>query len=351
MRIKDIAKLANVSTSAVSLALNGKPGVSEDTREKILKITNEYGYTPRSSIKTVPKGKVLRFVAGVNYGLVTEKYDSLPFFVELIHYINENISSKGYSLLISSLNSENLVSELSLLEQDQPTNGIILLGTNLKSEQIQSISENHPNVVVIDTCFETLNIDFVVMNNVMGAFEAGTYLIEQGHTKVAYAQSNTRMYNFEKRKEGFFQAMKTAEISIPASNIYTLSPTEVSSQDIFKLGISNDLTNLPTVIFCECDYIAISVIKSLAELGINVPEDISVIGFDNIWEAQIINPELTTVHVKKDRIASIAVEKVIQNISNPENERIKMLVDTKIIERSSCQKINDVYNLGELTVN
>lgn len=340
MKIDDIAKLANVSKSAVSLALNGKNGVSQKTRDKVLRIAQEHGYIPRPIIKAdqyfQSNTKLLRFVACTNAGIVTEHYESLPFFMELIHNLDKHIGSSGYSLMVSSIGIEDLHDEIARLEQEQKSAGILLLGTNLTPEQINVVASVQPNIVVLDTCFETLDVNFVVMNNVYGAYQAGQYLIELGHTDIGYVGSNTRMYNFDMRKKGFLQAISENGLKIAEANYFSLSPTVISSQDAFKEKVKNRLDKLPTSLFCEADYMAISVIKSLTELGVRVPDDISVIGFDNIFESQVITPELTTVHVKKDRIALLAVEKLIRQIEHNDVDKIKLFVDTEFIERNSC---------------
>ncbi|MBT2700475.1 LacI family DNA-binding transcriptional regulator [Bacillus sp. ISL-40] len=340
MKIDDIAKLANVSKSAVSLALNGKNGVSQKTREKVLRIAQEHGYIPRPIIKAdqyfQPNTKLLRFIACTNVGIVTEQYESLPFFMELIHNLDKHIGSSGYSLTVSSISIESLQEEVSRLEQEQKSAGILLLGTNLTPEQINIVANIQPNIVVLDTCFETLNVNFVVMNNVYGAYQAGQYLNELGHEQIGYVGSNTRMYNFDMRKKGFLQALTEHGLKIAENNYFSLSPTVISSQDAFKEKIKKRMDQLPTALFCEADYMAISVIKSLTELGIKVPEDISVIGFDNIFESQVITPELTTIHVKKDKIALLSVEKLIRQIENNDSDKIKLFVDTELIERNSC---------------
>jgi len=340
MKIDDIAKLANVSKSAVSLALNGKNGVSQKTREKVLRIAQEHGYIPRPIIKADQfvqlNTKLLRFVAVTNAGIVTEQYESLPFFTELIHNLDRQIGTSGYSLMVSSISIENFQDEITRLEQEQKSAGILLLGTNLTPEQINLVASVQPNIVVLDTCFETLDVSFVVMNNVYGAYQAGQYLMELGHQEIGYVGSNTRMYNFDMRRKGFLQALSENGLMIAETNYFSVSPTVISSQDVFKEKIKNRLNQLPSALFCEADYMAISVIKSLTELGVRVPDDVSVIGFDNIFESQVITPELTTIHVKKDRIALLAVEKLIKQIENTDTDRIKLFVDTELIERKSC---------------
>lgn len=352
MKIDDIAKLANVSRSAVSLALNGKNGVSEKTREKVLRIAQEHGYIPRPIVKAdqyvQTTTKILRFVACTNEGIVSEQYESLPFFTELINNIDKQIGHSGYSLMVSSVNIENLKEEISRLEQEQKSSGILLLGTNLTADQIKIVANVQQNLVVLDTCFETLDVNFVVMNNIYGAYKAGRYLVELGHKNIGYVESNTRMYNFDMRKQGFLQAISESGLKIPQNNYFSLSPTVISSQDEFKTKVQKFLNNMPSALFCECDYMAISVIKSLNELGINVPKDISVIGFDNIFESQVITPELTTIHVKTDKIALFAVEKLIRQIDNGEDDKVKILVDTELIKRNSCTIKEQIKDLEEV---
>ncbi|WP_077622544.1 LacI family DNA-binding transcriptional regulator [Sediminibacillus massiliensis] len=341
MKINDIAKLANVSKSAVSLALNGKNGVSQATREKILKIAQEHGYIPRPVVKaekyTASKSnhKLLRFVACTNEGIVTEQYESQSFFTELINSIEKCTKTNGYSLLVSSINVEKLYEEISELENEQKSSGILLLGTNLTSDQIRTIAMIQPNIVVLDTCFETLNINFVVMNNLYGAYQAGEYLIRNGHSDIGYVRSTDRMYNFNMREEGFLQALEENDLSITKDNIFEISPTTISSQKELEDKLKKRLTNLPTALFCECDYMAISVMKTLNELDIKVPDQVSVVGFDNIFESKVLTPELTTVNVKKDKIASLSVEKLIQIIEQQDADNVKVFVDTDFIERDS----------------
>ncbi|MFS0880578.1 LacI family DNA-binding transcriptional regulator [Metabacillus niabensis] len=343
MKIDDIAKLANVSKSAVSLALNGKNGVSKETRDKIIKIAQEHGYIPRPIIKAdqyfQTNSKLLRFVACINEGIVTEHYETMPFFTELINNIDKQIGSNGYSLIVSAISIKNLKEEIARLEQEQKSAGILLLGTNLTPEQINIVSSIQPNLVVLDTCFETLDVNFVVMNNIYGAYQAGKYLIELGHKNIGYVESTTRMYNFDMRRKGFLQALEENDLKIAEDNYFSISPTVITSQEEFKIKIKSQINKLPSALFCEADYMAISVIKSLSELGIQVPNDISIIGFDNIFESQVITPELTTINVKKDRIALLAVEKLIREIDNNENDKIKLFVDTDLIERNSCKAV------------
>lgn len=337
--MEDIAKAAGVSKSAVSLALSGKSGISSKTRDRILKIVKETGYLPRSMVKADQVYRVtnsLRFLVVIDSTFMSEYYHKQPFFMELIHYIEEQCRLKGYSLIFSTIDINALARDIHLLEDENENSGIILLGTNLNKIQIEEIMNIQKNLVVLDNFVDELNVDFVVMNNIMGAYQASSHFVTQGHRHIGYVQSGYRIHNFESRKKGFYQAQKDLGFKSDESDIFTLT-----EQNEFQKQIEERVANnvaLPTALFCENDYVAISVIKSLNELGIRIPDDISVIGFDNISESVIITPELTTIHVEKEMMAIQAVEQIIRIINKEDCIRLKTIVDTKLTIRKSCKK-------------
>ncbi|ULO06187.1 LacI family DNA-binding transcriptional regulator [Paenibacillus sp. 19GGS1-52] len=340
MRMEDIAKIANVSKAAVSLALNGKPGIGSETRDRILRIAKDAGYAARIKPAAPAKqAKTLLFLAFTNSGIVLEDYYQQPFFRELIQHTEERARSKGYSMLFSSVDMEFFERDIELIADENSGNGVILLGTNLSREQIATIAARMPNLVVLDTLYETLPIHFVEINNVMGAHQAATHLHDIGHREIGYVASSVRIHNFDSRKRGFKRTLKDLNVDLPDSRVFTVSPTVLSVQESFKeqLSVYKQATGgYPTALFCENDYIAISVMKTLAELGLNVPEDVSVIGFDNIRESIVVSPELTTIHVEKELLARTAVDLLVDSISENSRTSVKTVVDTVFTERLSC---------------
>lgn len=346
--MEDIAKLANVSKSAVSFALSGKPGISAETRERILRIAKDSGYTPRNRSLAADKTKAtLLFLAFTNTGLVLEQYYQQPFFRELIHFVEERCRTKGYSLLFSSVDMEHIERDIQSIAATNQSSGVILLGTNLSAMQIANIAEKLPHLVVLDNCYEALPIHFVEINNVMGAYQAASYLYEKGHREIGYIQSSDRIHNFDMRKRGFMAALRERGLEVNDQHYLTVAPTILSSQESLKGQLDAFIQSggqLPTAMFCECDYIAISAMKTLIELGYRIPEDISIVGFDNISEAVIVSPELTTIHVEKETMAQIAVDLLIESIERGTSPRVKTktLVDTRFMERHSCMRSSDV---------
>ncbi|MFC0331608.1 LacI family DNA-binding transcriptional regulator [Paenibacillus sepulcri] len=340
MKMEDIAKLAQVSKSAVSLALSGKPGIGPETRERILQIARDQGYTLKAKSQPADRsGRSLLFLVFSNSGIVLEKYYQQPFFRELIHFIEERCRQKGYSLVFSSVDMESFDSDVQSIADENQTSGVILLGTNLDRHSVESLADKWPNLVVLDTCFETLPVHFLEINNVMGAYQAGTYLCDIGHREIGYVASDVRIHNFDARRRGFMASLAERGLSVAEDHTFYVAPTILSSQEAMRKqleGYIQEGGKLPTALFCECDYIAISAMKTLTELGFRIPEDISVIGFDNISESVIVTPELTTIHVDKEQLARMAVDLLIDSIDGIRGVKIKTAVDTKFIERLSC---------------
>lgn len=337
MKIEDIAHLANVSTSAVSLALNGKPGVSEATRSRILKIVEEHNYVPlRKSQKKAKQKEKIRFIACKSPDLITEEYRSLPFFNELISYLSSEISEYPYDLVISTFDKNSLLEELAEVEQEQASAGIILLGTNLSSEQIKEIQEEYKKIVILDTHFPELSSNFVSINNYLGGYQAADYLIRLGHVKIGYVMGIPRIQNFIERKDGFYKRLKENNLTLSDPFLFQLPAMEINDGENIQQRFET-LSEKPTAFFCENDYMAISLIKLLKRLSIDVPGDISVLGFDNISESKVVSPELTTMQVKKRNIAKQTLELLssqIENTSLYETRHIQ--VNTGLIERESC---------------
>lgn len=356
MKMEDIAQLANVSKAAVSLAFNGKPGIGKETRERILKIAAEAGYehkirastkkgidgetnSSKSGIALAQHNNSLVFLVCINSGIVLDEYYQQPFFQELIQFIEERCRQLGYNLIFSKVDMEFFDEEIHKFGEINRHQGVILLGTNLSREKIYYAQEKMVNIVVLDTCYDEMPVHFVGINNMMGAYQAGTFLCKAGHHLIGYIASSVRIHNFEERERGFLSALAEHGVDICSQNRISVVPTLLTSQESLKEQLTSIIENgssLPTAWFCECDYIAISAIKTMYELGIRVPEDTSIIGFDNIKESIIISPELTTVHVDKERMAILAVDMLHESIVQGVDIKTKIKVDTTFIKRNSC---------------
>ncbi|MFT8477430.1 MAG: LacI family DNA-binding transcriptional regulator [Liquorilactobacillus sp.] len=331
LKMSDIAKIANVSKSAVSLAINGKDGISEETRQKILRIISEQGYTPlRKSHKDISQGiGEVTFLVVTSSGVVQDDYRSLPFFNSLISALSLDTSRLNGTLKTVTISADNLANRLN---DTVFSSGVLVLGTDLTKKQLLLIKQHVPKAVFLDTYFEDVVADFVTMDNYQGAQLAGNYIIEKGYQNIGYFASENLMSNFNERRRGFREVLGNAGIKVANDHFYFISPTNLDPKglDLRKLG-----SPLPDAIFCEDDYIAIRLIKAAQKEGIRVPEDLAVMGFDDIFEGTLISPELSTIHVPIDQIARQALTQLQGQLGTDKWNPQKTLVATTLMKRES----------------
>ncbi|MHA5097091.1 LacI family DNA-binding transcriptional regulator [Oenococcus oeni] len=335
IKMSDIANLAQVSKSAVSLAINGKEGISQETRTKILNVIKQYGYSPlrRSHKQTITNIEEVTFLAVTMSGLVQNNYRTLPFFNSLIASLSENVAQLGGNLSTMTVNVDSLNNRLDKIKNSNKASGTLVLGTDLTKDNVLQIKSRLKNVVFLDTNFNDIAADCVTMDNYQGARLAAEYIIEKGYKRIGYFASDKSISNFNARRRGFYAALTDHDLQIRNEDFYFTSPIE---SDIHEFNI-HSLGNgsLPQAIFCEDDYIAIRLIKSALESGLRVPEDITVMGFDDIYEGTLITPELTTIHVSVDQLAKQALYQLQEQISSKEWRPQKTLVSTNLVKRTS----------------
>ncbi|GJI54577.1 LacI family DNA-binding transcriptional regulator [Lactiplantibacillus plantarum] len=335
MKMDDIARIANVSRSAVSLALNGKDGVSEETRAKIFKVIDEYNYKPLRKNKKSGHQELanVNLLAIKSSGLISNNYRSLPFFDSLISSLSERISSSGGTLQINTIDAATLKQSLKDLPISSGSTGTIVLATDLTESQVRLIQSELDNVVFIDTYYHNIKADFVTMDNYQGAFDAGMFMLEKGYKKIGYVASDKLVSNFKMRRQGFKDALETQNLEISNQNFYTVSPTELNPRGLNIHQIIDQ--NAPEAIFCEDDYIATRLIKGCLNAGINIPTDLGIMGFDDIYEGTLLTPELTTVHVPIQQITNQTIRQLQGQVFEKEWAHQKTLISTSVIIRGS----------------
>lgn len=312
--LKEIARRANVSMAAVSLALNKKPGVANETRERILKIAKEmeYGENKRDSAATISRGTI-RFLKIATHGHTVNR-DHDVFIDDYIEGLSLGAKHNNYNLEVSSFKGAERQEIVNSLLQSNLA-GAIILGTELSVEDIQTIGAIDLPVVFLDTFYNFLDFDFVDMNNTDALYKICSYLVENGHEEIGFVRSGVRTHNFELREEGFHSAVKALGITVKDSYIYTVDST-------FN-GAYADMTNylkrrtkFPSALICTNDIIACGCLKALREQNWRVPDDVSVIGFDDLPLASFTDPPLTTMQVSKREIGTLAIDRLVSRITN-----------------------------------
>lgn len=337
LKMSDIAEKAGVSKAAVSFALNGKAGVSEKTRKHIFKIIKEMGYEPLRKHK---KGGVRKLtsislvIIKTTTGLMNRSYASLPFFDSLVSNLSQNVGGSGGQVQIVTLNIRNLKQDIENSTALKKSKAAIVLATDLNKKQILFLDSKIKNAIFIDNYFEDVDADFVSIDNFQGGYNAGKFIIEKGYTQIGYVASNRIITNFLKRREGFRTALKEKNLEIPPDFVFSLNPVELRGT-LPKFFYSNK--KYPHAIFCEDDYMALRLVKELTKIGIKIPDQLAIMGFDDIFEDTMINPELTTIHVPIEQIVRQAINQLEEKVSNTHWLSQKSFISTKLIVRESLK--------------
>lgn len=331
---KELAKKLDLSEAAVSLALNNKPGVSTRTKKRVLEAARESDYDfsriQCTESDSGPHGSIYFIIYKKHGAIVTDS----PFFAELSEGIDLECKRYNYFLNILYLyEGDDVSSHLSNIIASG-AKGIVLLGTELQEFDAIPFTSCSIPVVLLDNYFEAHNIDSVLINNVRGAFQATDLLIKTKKSQPGYLHSSYQINNFEERESGFYKAIRKNGKSISHSIVHRLTPSIDGSYDDMKLLLSQ---NEPV---CDCyfadnDLIAIGAIRAFQEFGYRIPQDISIIGFDNIPLCTYITPTLTTINVPKAYMGQIVVRRLHERITNPQSEYVKIEISTDLIKRKS----------------
>ena len=335
VNLDDIASIVGVSKSTVSNALNDKKGVSEQTKKHILKIADDVGYKKSLANGNDSIKKSIRIILYKKHGYV---YSDTPFFANLIEGIQKECRVEGYEMMVAHLsngedNFNNIIQDI----KNDDCSGYLLLATEMVKEDLELFKILEKPLVLLDSNFKHEDFDFVVINNFDAAFKAVNYLIENGHSKIGYLHSSVYINNFYYRKLGFIDALQEKGIEVEEKYQFSLEPTlEGSYRDMTERLKHNP--ELPTAFFADNDIIAFGVMKALQEKGFRIPEEISMIGFDDMPYCEISNPKMTTVKVPKHYYGTVAVKRLIEKINNNDLQNQKIEVNTQLIERESVLK-------------
>jgi LacI family transcriptional regulator len=317
--------------------MNNKSGVSKNTRDRIIEISEELGYSPH---KRVPLILTQITHLGLLIRPTEQPLTSDPFYGGIFHGAEKTCQEYHISVSFSTLDMVNgHLRRLPAMINDDRISGIVLLGA-LPYKVVQEIDQSVDlPIVLIDNWYPDCPWDSVMIENVTGAYSATKHLIINGHKNIIMMSGPDHPSILE-RQEGYSKAMQEHRLTPSIINTRSKPPGDGLSPSDGETCITKILGEAPqtTAIFCSNDNQAIGATIKLHELGIHVPRDISIIGFDDIITGKYITPPITTIHVDRTSLGRIAIQSLINRINNPERAVIKTIVGTKLIERESVSK-------------
>jgi LacI family transcriptional regulator len=333
MNLVSIAKKAGVSTATVSLALNNRHGVSRRTRERILRIAKEVGYKKRRS-RGLMRGTV-QFLKIIRHGH-TLNQDHNVFISDYIDGITHRAKDTQMRVEFASVPATSSLGDITLQMEQQDVAGFLVLGTELSAEEVHAISSVQRPIVFLDTCHDFLPFDFVDMNNMDSVFIAVSRLVQAGHRSIGMVTSPVNVVNFRIREEGFRKALAVLGRPVEEAMIFPVDSTFHGAYGEFSAFLASGRA-MPEGLFCCNDIVCLGVLRALREAGRRVPDDISLIGFDNLPASAHSDPPLTTIRVANKEIGSAAISLLKERIENPEKPCSEVLIGGELVERQSVR--------------
>lgn len=328
--LADIAKACDVSVTTVSMALRNKPGIPPETRQRILETAAAMGYrrlgrTPsRSPVRTV--GVVVKTHEG-------ENPQDNPFYGQVLLGIEAACRAYRIGMMLSLVfvKEDNRLAEVPVFLEERQVDGVLLVGTLIDQPLLKRLSMFQLPIVLVDAYTTDDGVDAVLTDNRAGAYEAVAHLIRKGHRHIGFIGGEEAYPSLEERRKAYLEALH--DFSVERSYIVTA----LSSRDAAAEATRRLMQTHPhlTAIFACNDERALGAAMALQELGYRIPEDVSLVGFDDIAEARQMVPPLTTVYVDKEGMGQWAIRLLLNRVETPHLPPARVLLRPKLIERQS----------------
>lgn len=331
--LREVAELAGVSLGTASHALNNKPNVSAETRARVLNAAASLGYKAQVRVST-PMTVDLSVVGLLTKSLSDFPLPGNPFFAEILAGAERECQRQGLSLMYANLEVDEhneVISWPAMLAGDQ-ADGLIIVGAFVPETLTQIRALRERPVVLVDAYAPGYKFDSIINDNLTGAYTAVKYLIEQGHKHIGLVGSQPDAYpSIRERRKGYQRALKEAGIEAYYFGDCSLRREAAYDATYDLLQRAPEIT----AIFACNDNLAIGVMDAAYELGRRVPDDLSIVGFDDIDWAQEVKPPLTTVHVDKLLMGVMAVRHLRDLAESPGRTNITTVLGTQLIIRGS----------------
>lgn len=336
-KLQDVADLAGVSIGTASQALNNKSNVSSDTRARVLEAADQLGYQPQTRA-TVPERTTIATI-GVLYKLIPQLHTTLdPFYSAVLSGAERECQRLNLNLMYASLEvDENSKARgwPPMLGEKQ-VDGLLILGAFVEETILQIGARYDRPVVLVDSYAPRADYDSVVTDNFAGAQTATRYLIERGHRRIGLIGSSPQSYpSIRERRMGFQHALAEHGLS---DEFIEDSALHQHSAFAATLNLLNRTPQVSAILACNDDT-AFAVVRAAHQLGLRVPSDLSVMGFDDMQTSAYFSPPLTTMRVDKHLMGMLGVRRLLDRAANPEQVRLSVALGTELIERESVRQL------------
>jgi len=328
--IRDIAKLAKVSESTASKALNDRPDIGEKTKKRVREIARRKNFTPHAL------GRALRTKSTGNIGLILYltpevKLARDPFFTFILEGVEAEAAIEGYNVILT-IPRDTAAKSIPKILLEKRVDGLVVIGIMNRSI-LSLLAETKVPQIHVDPQVPVDQFSRVVIDNERGGREITQLLIEKGHERIAFIADDLKRLSFVQRREGYREALKRNRIPFNPKYIGT------EFRQVFERDGGSGAAKRPTAVVFGNDNRYIESLAAIQAMSLKVPGDLSVVGFDDIYEARQLNPPLTTVRVYKEEMGSLAVRNLIRMIKKKDTVATTTIVPVKIVERESVKAL------------
>jgi DNA-binding LacI/PurR family transcriptional regulator len=326
--IKDVAKRAGVSVSTVSRVLNGHPYVTDQVRRQVLEAIRELNYHP-SRVAQRLRATDSRLV-GVIFSDITNS-----FYINVLLGVELAFSQHDLSILIGNANSNpDLEASFVRLMQTEGVAGLIIAPTEEDAPALAQAVQDGLPIVVVDRRMNNIDVDTVLANNFKGARQAIEHLIRLGHSRIGLVSGPLHLTSGRERYAGYLQAMSDAQLPIDSSLARFGDYRQSSGFELTCELLS--LSHPPTALFVANNQMTIGALNAIHETGRVIPDDVAIVGFDDLSWAISLNPPLTTVAQPTIEIGSQAAHLLLDRIAEPDRPTRTIVLETQLMVRASC---------------
>jgi LacI family transcriptional regulator len=334
--IKDVARKARVSTATVSLVLQNNKRISTTTRQRVLRVVEKLNYRP----SRMARGLVMQQSHNIGFVLTDDHFlRTEPFYTHIFLGCEFEARDHEYYILLNTIpRSYDKNEDLPRFIQEHNVDGVIIAG-KVPPEIINGIEQNKLPVVFIDYCPPRGDYSAVLIDNVKGGMDATDYLINHGHQKIAFIGGDLQHPSIMGRLQGYKQALEQSKLGFNQKYVITseADTTRATGYNAIRALLSHS-SQISAIFSCN-DAMAIGAMQYIEDQGLRVPQDISIIGFDNVDAAVYTDPPLTTVNVLKEELGIEAMRLMVDLLKKRIRSSKKVMVPVEIIQRDSVKKL------------
>ncbi len=325
--LKMVAEKAGVSVNTASRAINNKPDINEETKNRILKVAQKLGYIRNAAavaLRTKKTGTIGVVIAD----------NSNPFYAEVLNGMEEAAREKNYHIILTNTQRNYKKEEEAInLLLTKRVDGLLITPVQDKDDDIKNLIDANIPFIIVGRDFKNIEVDAIYNDEVKGGFLATEYLIKKGHKRIALIDGFLHKSPAKGRSEGYKKALDKYRIPLDESLV---SVGDINIEDGYERTKQMLKKNLDfTAIFAYNDMMAFGAMQAIKEKGLRIPEDIGLVGYDDIPFSSHISPALTTIRLKKQELGVESVKLLFSRINGSRKKMKKIILDVELIIRET----------------